>query len=559
MRFQPRSTPAIKLSLVTSIPMLASIFSVQHINTNIKLIQEKLNIPAGSASWIMNIETLTSLVITTMTGKLGERFGSTKLLTIGTFITGLANLFFISPRISKSFAAVLVLRALGAIGLGLSVPSAMPINFMLIKPGKLSQAIAINSMMLPVGAIISSISAGAVAASIGWNYMCVIVGCISLINCICSMFLLPYNLPVNKKAKIDLLSVFLLASGIVCFIIGLLSISQSGFALWLTIVLLVLGVLLIVCFGIYDQKYSKNQIFKSKLINRSVVQIELLLFLTALVSYGERYLVPFNLSVNLKQKPGSIGLLMAISGLSVFIFSPLTGVIGRKLITKYSMILLYSCYVSIMFINSMQIAYFKNVIVYTIFNFITMGIYVSTLILLQSHNYAQCPPAYAQQLGVLNQLMSNLGNSIGITVTVVLQQLIDEALNTPKQPYDPLSIAGVLWVYCGILIINIIISATLGLIRTERGKKGYNERSMQKTKGFEENLQNSDEMIEKQKFEGEEKLSRTDKFLNFFQPYVFNRNYLEDSMKMDKQKEEVGLVRSEVVMKSSAMEEGMLE
>ena len=77
----------------------------------------------------MNIETLMQLVFTAMTGKLCERFGSTLIFTIGALINFIGNIFFIFKRVSSNYIAILVFRGIAACGLGLSVPSAMPINF----------------------------------------------------------------------------------------------------------------------------------------------------------------------------------------------------------------------------------------------------------------------------------------------------------------------------------------------------------------------------------------------------------------------------------------------
>ena len=85
----------------------------------------------------MNIETLMQIVFTTMTGKLCERFGSTLIFTIGSFINFIGNIFFAFPRVANNYVTILIFRGIAACGLGLCVPSAMPINFTFVYPGKL--------------------------------------------------------------------------------------------------------------------------------------------------------------------------------------------------------------------------------------------------------------------------------------------------------------------------------------------------------------------------------------------------------------------------------------
>ena len=80
-------------------------------------------------------------------------------------------------------------------------------------------------MMVPIAALCASLVAGVVAEKIGWNWMCVIVGCLGLITFILCLIFLPFNLPKNKNSKIDVLGIFMLIGGLVVLIIGLLSLS----------------------------------------------------------------------------------------------------------------------------------------------------------------------------------------------------------------------------------------------------------------------------------------------------------------------------------------------
>ena len=62
----------------------------------------------------------------TMTGKLGERFGTAQLVILGSFLFALFNFLFVIPQLETSFAGVLILRIGASIGLGLMLPSSTP-------------------------------------------------------------------------------------------------------------------------------------------------------------------------------------------------------------------------------------------------------------------------------------------------------------------------------------------------------------------------------------------------------------------------------------------------
>ena len=219
-----------------------------------------------------------------------------------------------------------------------------------------------------------------------------------------------------------------------------------------------------------------------------------------MISFGERFQIPYNMAYNLKIPSTQIGLFMGIAGLSVFVFAPLSNVMYRRLLAKTSLTVFFAMYLLFLAVNSFQIMYFQSTGLYVFVNFCTIGFYMACVIILQSYAFAQCPPQFGSQMGVFNQLMTSLGNTIGITMSVVIQQAIDQAVNTPKVLYDKVSISGTLWFFCVVLLVMIMISSFLGVLKNERGKFGFREALLQNTKGFEENLVSSDEMVEQHTF-----------------------------------------------------------
>lgn len=92
----------------------------------------------------------------------------------------------------------------------------------------------------------------------------------------------------------------LLAIGLGALTFGLLAVSMPDFlTVYVSIIITVVGVLFIVGFFLYDQKVSKHKIFLKEMLNRNVVLIMVMLTIGALVSYGERSLIPYNYAYNL--------------------------------------------------------------------------------------------------------------------------------------------------------------------------------------------------------------------------------------------------------------------
>ena len=66
-----------------------------------------------------------------------------------------------------------------------------------------------------------------------------------------------------------------------------------------------------------------------------------------------------------------------------------------------------------------------------------------------------------------------------------------------------------------------VASRFLGMVSMERGKRGFKEADVYKTKGFVENLQTSAEMVERASFDGENEVQM--RVLELFSsPYIFD-------------------------------------
>lgn len=115
--------------------------------------------------------------------------------------------------------------------------------------------------MVPIAALVASLGAGVVAESIGWYWMCVIVGCLGLLTFILGLIFFPFNLPKNKNAKIDVIGIFMLVGGLVVLILGLLSVSQKSLPTWIAFIVIIAAIGILVGFFFYDRKVSKHKIF----------------------------------------------------------------------------------------------------------------------------------------------------------------------------------------------------------------------------------------------------------------------------------------------------------
>lgn len=276
----------------------------------------------------------------------------------------------------------------------------------------------------------------------------------------------------------------------VVFLLGLISLSNSGFIpQYASAILIVAGLLILTLFFVYDIKWAKAKIFSREIWNKTLIVSEVILLLNCVANYGERYFNSYELGINLKVTHSTIGYLLSVCGISVFFFSPITNILQRRLISKITLQIFFGLYSVVLLLDAMSIRYFSSVALYVICTFLNIGFYVGVIIVCQSYNYAQSPPRYSQQIGVLNALMQALGQSLGVALAVVIQTAIDRALqnngeNSPTRTFFPATVSLTLLCFIILLCVGFVLSFFLGVFRFERGKKGFREQYMQRTKTF---------------------------------------------------------------------------
>ena len=65
--------------------------------------------------------------------------------------------------------------------------------------------------------------------------------------------------------------------------------------MFVSIILVVAGLLILVGFFFYDQKCSKHKIFKPQMYNHTIIMVEIMLILTTMTDQSERLQISYNL------------------------------------------------------------------------------------------------------------------------------------------------------------------------------------------------------------------------------------------------------------------------
>lgn len=123
--------------------------------------------------------------------------------------------------------------------------------------------------------------------------------------------------------------------------------------------------------------------------------------------------------------------------------------------------------------------------------------FIALLISIQTASLANTPTKYAPTIGSLNSIMTNLGHSIGIALAVTVQSTITASSSSSDPRYGlkrGIQTGMLSCTFFGIALV--IVAFFMGVLKSDRGKCGFSERILARTKHFPENINNSGEMVE---------------------------------------------------------------
>ena len=348
-------------------------------------------------------------------GLIGLKTGWKKLLIIGLlFLTAGELIAWVS---SDMIVFTWVARVMAGLGASLAIPAAIgliPANY----SGK-DLAIGFGALGASVGVAASfgPIAGGWVIDSFGWRIAFFILA-IAFGFAVLSTFLIDEKTKDRVKFKFDYVGTVLFATGIVLFTLGLINIM-----VWnklITISALVVGLIIIIIFVVYESKLEKKQdivllplvFLKNKTAKAGLIMTSLIFFLSGGIAFG---LVTY-LQVVKEFNALHTGLILSINAIGVILFAIGTPIVVKNInprrICQISILLAFVSIISIAAgVNSPTL----GVLFYT-------GVFIvgaaSGLLSSQAGIIVTSgiPDKYAAQSGGIQGSMRNIGEAIGIAL-----------------------------------------------------------------------------------------------------------------------------------------------
>ncbi|WP_435058948.1 MFS transporter [Streptomyces sp. bgisy060] len=305
--------------------MVALDFSV--LNVALPVLGADLRFDPSGLQWAVTAFALPSGGFLLLFGRIGDLFGRKKLFLTGLALFGAASLL---AALAWSPGAFLAGRALQGLGAAAIVPTGMALLTTVFPEGPLrARALGISGTLLSLGFTVGMVLGGVMTDTLGWRSTMALLVVFTVVVLPLAPGLLPES-RTPERPRLDVPGAMTVTGGLLFLIYALTTAAERGFGGTDVLVALVLGVLLLVAFGLVESRHPAPLVSLPMLRRRTVA----LGNLGGLVTFAMMSTIVFVLTLYLQ---GTLGLSAFASGIVFGVqgaCSALAGVLTPKVIDR---------------------------------------------------------------------------------------------------------------------------------------------------------------------------------------------------------------------------------
>ena len=292
------------------------------VNVSLSTIREELHTSITVAHWVVSGYLLALALMLPLNGWLVDRLGVKRLyllcfssFTAASLVCGAA----------RTIHELIFARIFQGIAGGLLAPmTSMMIARVAGK--KMARAMGYTAVPVILAPLLGPALAGIILQRLPWPWLFYVNFPIGLVAVILAAHLIPNDVEMREKKKLDLIGFCLLSPGLACLLYGLEEMAhrKGAFSVWL-------GLGLLGAFGIHAQKKRSDALIDFKLFHDSVfLSATRTQFLSNGVIYAGQFLIPLYLTQGCGFTPSQTGLLLAPMGLGMLVSYPIVGSLTER-------------------------------------------------------------------------------------------------------------------------------------------------------------------------------------------------------------------------------------
>ena len=413
------------------------------VNLALYPIAQGLNISLTEVQWIIIAYMLVLTVFLPFFGKLGDIFPKNKVYSCGFLIFAIGA--FLNST-AQNFYLLIFYRCIEAMGASIMIANGPAVIATLFKGEDRGKALGINACLVAVGGMSGPAVGGALINYFGWRTIFLPSVPLAIAGAIFSYKLLPYYIK-KKPFKFDYRGFFYFTIALFAL---LLAISEGHTWGWKSIKIITLGVMTLIFGGLF---YFRDSKINYPLINFKMFKIKTFTFgnIAVMTSYMTMFtngiLLPLFLQEIVKYNALITGLLILPYSVASSIVAPFAGSYAGKHGSRTLTILGPSIYILALIIFTTFNAHTQmwEVILASVIMGIGNGCFQSP------SNTAIITSVKKEELGIASGILSlarNLGNILGVAVTITLFESFRNLLTENGIPYQKAFLLSYHWTMC---------------------------------------------------------------------------------------------------------------
>ncbi len=298
------------------------------LNLALPYINEDFSINASLSGWIPTSYMLSTAIFQIPCAKLADMIGRRSV-----FIWGLILfiLFTVLSGVASSVVSLIIYRFLSGIGSAMIFGTSAAILMSAIPLQKRGQALGINAATVYFSLAAGPFLGGILTQYWGWQSIFYISALIAFFVLIGALFAIKENWKEERKQTFDVIGSVLYALGLSAIIYGFTILPAI-----LGFILLVVGVLIMVAFSVYEKKKT-NSVFDIKVfLENKVFKYS---SLSALINYSATFAISFMLSLYLQYvrglSPRDAGLILIVQSIMMAVVSFASGKLSDKMSASF--------------------------------------------------------------------------------------------------------------------------------------------------------------------------------------------------------------------------------
>src|SRR5271167_775700 len=236
------------LLVVCCVAQFMVILDLSIVNVALPSIQSSLGFSSPNLQWVVDAYAITFAGFLMLGGRAADRFGQRRMIVIGLLLFGLASL---AGGAAPDQGVLVAARALQGFAGALMAATSLAIITASFPPGpKLHRAIGLWAAMNGLGGAAGVLLGGIITEVLSWRWVLLINPPIAIVAALVAYAVVVERRRVKDGASFDLAGAVTLTLGQMVLVYGVVEAGLKGWETFAALGPIVLGVLLLVAFGV---------------------------------------------------------------------------------------------------------------------------------------------------------------------------------------------------------------------------------------------------------------------------------------------------------------------